>query len=333
MKKACLLTVAIPAYNVEQYLEEAISSLLDFKPEELEILIINDGSTDHTKEIALKLSKQSQIVKVINKPNGGHGSTINAAIKEAKGTYFKLLDGDDWFDKTLFNSFIKQLKKEKADIVLTEHTEFYTKSGKKIITHDYDNIEPNHLLLIDNIKFKKYGPLLSNTTIRTSILKNSNFLIDEKCYYVDQEYNFIAYVFSNTLIKYDMPIYCYRLEQEGQSMSKSSLKKNVYSHEKVCLRLIKETKNNQNLSKTKLDHLLKHVIVPICNLQYEIAIKYCNSRKAFLSFDIKLEKYPDIYNHPCVAGNIIKLHRKTKGLSLPLDPLLNKVGSTFKSSK
>ena len=328
-----LLTIAIPAYNVEQTVQKALSTFLQYSPEQIEVLVINDGSTDQTKKIVADISKQYPVVRLINKANGGHGSTINLAIQKAKGKYFKLLDGDDWIDKKLFAIFIKRLEKETADIVLTEHVEVLLKNGKEKLSHDYDNIKPYKVYEINKTIFKKYGPTLPNTTIKTSILKKSQFLIDENCFYVDQEYNYISYAFSNTLIKYNLPLYYYRLEQDNQSMSVSSLKKNVFSHEKVCLRLITETKSNLILTKPKLNHLYQNIILPLCNLQYEIAIKHCKSRKAFLSFDNKLKKYPDIYYSPLVSGNIIKLHRITKGFTLPIDPFLNRLALILKKTK
>lgn len=321
-----LLTIAIPAFNVEKYIVECLSSFKNYGPDLLEILVINDGSTDGTKNVVQSLMEKSHIIKLINQPNGGHGATINTAIAKARGKYFKLLDGDDWFDNKQFNLFLKKLQNESADLILTEHIEILQKSQKQTTSHYYDNIKPNIIFDLDSIRFKKYGPTLPNTTVKTSILKQAHFKIDEHCYYVDQEYDFIVYTYSQTIIKYDATPYCYRLEQEGQSMSPSSLAKNVSSHERIILRLIKETEKNTNLHDNRIEHLYNNIIIPLCNLQYEITIKYCHSKKDFLSFDAKLKKYPKIYNNPLVAGNIIKIHRKTNGLSLPLDSLLSRLG-------
>ena len=82
MSKSPLLSIVIPAYNVEFFLEETVSSVANSRhSNEIEILIVNDGSTDNTKVIAEKLTQKYNCVKVINKTNGGHGSTINAGIK------------------------------------------------------------------------------------------------------------------------------------------------------------------------------------------------------------------------------------------------------------
>lgn len=95
-----VLTVVVPAYNVSKYLGKCLKSLLNHRNAgKMEILVINDGSTDDTLQIAkLYEEKMNGIVRVIDKPNGGHGSTINRGIQEASGKYFKLVDGDDWVD-------------------------------------------------------------------------------------------------------------------------------------------------------------------------------------------------------------------------------------------
>lgn len=329
MKSSPLLTVAIPAFNVANFLPETLQTFLSFSPKTLEILIVNDGSTDNTKEIAEKIASTCPCITVINQKNSGAGGAINAAIKNAHGKYFRILDGDDWFNEDAFRQFISKLQTEKADLILTERVEVFIKSHKKVLSHDYNNIETNKLFNLSDVNFKKYGPLLSSTTIKTSILKKSNFKLDEKCFYVDQEYNLICYAFSETVIKYDEPVYYYRLEQDNQSMAKKNLAKNVHSHETVCLRLIKEVGKlkTSNIVEDKITFINNRIIVPLCNLQYEISIKLCRSPKTFLSFDQKLQKYPYFYNHPQVAGNIINFYRKTRGKTIFLDPLFNKLSS------
>ena len=95
-----LLTIAMPSYNAEQYLPDTIPTILSAKNAHLiDLLIVNDGSSDNTEEIAKKFERNyPDIVRVLNKPNGGHGSAVNAGIKNAYGTYFKVVDADDWVD-------------------------------------------------------------------------------------------------------------------------------------------------------------------------------------------------------------------------------------------
>ena len=94
-----LLTVSIAAYNAEKTIEKCLNSFLGCKHLiDLEILVINDGSSDSTADIVSAYEKQYPYsIRLINKENGGHGSTINKGIEIATGKYFELMDGDDYF--------------------------------------------------------------------------------------------------------------------------------------------------------------------------------------------------------------------------------------------
>lgn len=122
-----LLTISIAAYNVAPYLSKTLSSLIiDKNLDRLEVLIINDGSKDETSDIAEEfVKKYPQTFVLINKKNGGHGSTINAGIENATGKYFKVLDGDDWLDPQGLEKLLYKLDKTNADLVLTDRVNVY----------------------------------------------------------------------------------------------------------------------------------------------------------------------------------------------------------------
>ena len=106
MKK--LLTIVIPSYNMEKYLSRCCQSLIvapEFM-EKLEVLVINDGSKDKTSEIGHSFeSKYPETFRCIDKENGNYGSCVNRGLKEAKGTYIKILDADDTFETENFAKF------------------------------------------------------------------------------------------------------------------------------------------------------------------------------------------------------------------------------------
>ncbi len=326
MKKP-LLTIGIPAYKVEEFIEETVKSIADSKyADRLEVLIVNDGSPDRTLEKANSLAKKYSCVKVIDKENGGHGSAINASLKNATGKYFRLLDGDDLFDTEEFDKYLERLEAETADIVFTDYVEWFVKSETRRPASFYGHLPEYTTLDLDEVEFPEWGPMLPTSTIKTKLLQDFNLKIDEKCFYVDQEYNLACYISSKTAIYYPSMIYIYRLEREGQSMQKSSLIKNVKSHETVCERLLSEYKKHKNsLSETKRTYLENRVIVPMCNMQYFIAVDWCKSKNDFLSFDHELSKYPEFYNHPGIVGKTVKLHRKTKGFSVKYNSLISNV--------
>lgn len=91
-----LISFAVPSYNSQAYLNKCIDSLL-VGGDDVEIIIVNDGSKDNTAAIADEYAaKYPDIVKAVHKPNGGHGSGVNAGLKIATGIYYKVVDSDDW---------------------------------------------------------------------------------------------------------------------------------------------------------------------------------------------------------------------------------------------
>ena len=327
MSSRPILTVAIPAYNVELYIEETVLSIAKSKyADDLEILIVNDGSTDKTLEVSRSIEQKYPCVKVIDKKNGGHGSAINAGLKHATGKYFRLLDGDDWFDTEEFDRYVALLKNENTDLIFTDYVECFLKSNTNVPVTFYSNLPEYQTLSLDNLSFPEWGAMLPTTTIKTSLLQKFNFKIDENCFYVDQEYNLACYLCAKTAKYLPFMIYQYRLEREGQSMEKGSLIRNVASHQKVCERLITEFKKHQKtMSQERQNYLKERVIIPMCHMQYMIAIEWCKSRKHFLSFDKFLSHHPEFYLNPGIAGTLTNFHRKTKGLLVKLDSPIRKI--------
>ncbi|MFN3692324.1 MAG: glycosyltransferase family 2 protein, partial [Fervidobacterium sp.] len=91
-----LVSVIIPAYNVEGYIEKTIESVLNQTYRNLEIIVVNDGSTDKTREIAYNILKNSGVnFKIIDQTNQGVSVARNVGIENASGDYIKFLDGDD----------------------------------------------------------------------------------------------------------------------------------------------------------------------------------------------------------------------------------------------
>ena len=128
-----VLSISIAAYNVENFLKDTLQSLLLEEPyrSKLDIIIVNDGSKDRTLEITKQYAdKYSECIRFIDKPNGGYGSTINASLAIAKGSYYKLLDGDDWFNQDGLKGLLDYLETASSDLVISPYFEETDKNGK-----------------------------------------------------------------------------------------------------------------------------------------------------------------------------------------------------------
>ena len=115
MKK---LSVIVPIYNVEKYLEQCVNSIINQTYTNLEIILVDDGSNDGCREMSEAYAKQDERIVVIHKANGGLSDARNAGIDRATGDYLAFIDADDYIDRTMFFSMISALEATRADIAI-----------------------------------------------------------------------------------------------------------------------------------------------------------------------------------------------------------------------
>ncbi|WP_276930799.1 glycosyltransferase family 2 protein [Faecalibaculum rodentium] len=237
MKK--ILTIVIPSYNVEKTLSETLASLMvDSVIENLDIIIVNDGSTDNTIKVATKYKLMNpNSIRIIDKPNGGHGSTINCGIHLSKTKYFKVVDGDDCLEKDALIDLVNYLKECDDDIVFNPYYLWDIRDDYKSIV-DYSK---NKYLENKSYSFKEVSKDIDipmhSMTIKTSILKTIP-KIDEHCFYVDVEYVLYPIISVSSISFRRKPLYKYRFFVETQSMSQQQMQKNISHHRTVIDSLI-----------------------------------------------------------------------------------------------
>lgn len=243
-----LLSVIVPAYNAEKYIRTALDSFcMEEILDDIEILVINDGSTDQTGAVAAEYQARFPgTFRVITKPNGGHGSGINAGILLARGKYFKVVDSDDWVDREPFCRLVDYLRDSEADIVWSG---FYWVYEDEKVPMDswrkraemlcpFEGVEYGRTYVFDGIAEKLYIKM-HNMTIRTRILQENKIRVDEKCYYVDTEYTIFPIPHVSTAAFIDEFVYMYRIGRNGQSMSREKMQKNEENMKRVLKSLLR----------------------------------------------------------------------------------------------
>lgn len=113
-----LVSVIVSAYNIEKYLSRCLDSLLMQTCKSLEIIVVDDGSTDHTPEICDSYVKNHDNIIVIHKENGGLSSARNAGLKAAKGSFIGYVDGDDWVEPEMYEAMLKACLEKDAEIAV-----------------------------------------------------------------------------------------------------------------------------------------------------------------------------------------------------------------------
>lgn len=130
------ISVIIPAYNVEKYISRTIISLKRQTFKDIEVIVVNDGSTDNTREVAIKkLSNADFPWKVIDQKNQGVSIARNIGIKEAKGEYVHFLDGDDYIDETFIEKMYRNAREADCDIVFCGYNSV-TLNGKVVRSYE-----------------------------------------------------------------------------------------------------------------------------------------------------------------------------------------------------
>ena len=232
-----ILSIVVPSYNAEKFLDRSIPSLV-VGGEDVEVIIVNDGSKDSTLEIARRYEKEyPNIVKVIDKPNGGHGSGINAALKVATGLYFKCCDADDWFEKEAYLQFLdlirKHIKEGKSpDLYMTNYVFNRLDAGKTHL-HDCSTTYPtNRFMTWEDFKLpnNKDFLMMHMLTYQTRILRESKLDLPEHTFYVDNLYVYQPLFFVKTVYYFPVGLYQYYVGHSDQSISYENMAKN-YQHD------------------------------------------------------------------------------------------------------
>ena len=111
------VSVIVPVYNREKQLKRSVQSLLAQALKEMEILLVDDGSTDHTLQVCKELAEKDARIRVIHKENGGPGSARNAGIAESRGEYIAFMDSDDEYEPDIFENMYKKAAEHNLDIL------------------------------------------------------------------------------------------------------------------------------------------------------------------------------------------------------------------------
>lgn len=230
-----LLTVVVPVYKVEKYINKCLDSLI--VPEEqmkkLEVIVVNDGTPDNSSIMAKEYEKRyPETFKVIDKENGGHGSAWNKGVELATSKYLRFLDSDDWLSN--ISEFISSLEKFDVDLIFTGVRQTF-EDGRN--DKDFMGVAMNPGVVYD---VEKYDWTLTNNmynghnvmnfqmcTYKTDILKRFHPVFLEKMYYDDEILFALPLLSSKSFVYFDFILYNYLLGRVGQTMDPKVMARNI----------------------------------------------------------------------------------------------------------
>lgn len=220
-----LLTFAIPCYNSENYMENCIRSLLP-GGDDIEILVIDDGSKDSTGEIADAYERSYPgIVRAIHQENGGHGEAVNAGIRNASGLFFKVVDSDDWVDADAYAKILAKLRElaggeRTLDMFVSNYV--YEKEGakrKKVMR--YPALPQDELFTWSDVgHFRKGQYILMHSVIyRTQLLLDCGLKLPRHTFYVDNIFVYQPLPYVKNMYYMDVDFYRYFIGRADQSVN------------------------------------------------------------------------------------------------------------------
>ncbi len=328
-----ILSISIAAYNAEKDIANCLESLIRSKKFDLlDIIVVNDGSKDQTSEIVTKYTKKyGQSIRLVNKENGGHGSTINTSIKYACGKYYKILDSDDWVNNENLDKLVDFLSKTNVDMVLNPYDEiaYDTRIKTRQMNPCEGKISYEKLHELDELD--KVVLYMHSLTFRREVIQKMGPIIDENCFYVDMEYCIFPLLHVRNFVCLEYPIYQYLLGSQTQSMNMENMIRRRDQHLRVTKRLVVFYNEYADCLNVKVKEVIALRIKYAVYNQYVIYLHMPlkEAKNELEIFDKWLrEQNKELYNGP--KGKImqfIKINRRFGyKLFVPVTALFKKTG-------
>ena len=327
-----LLTVSVAAYKVEKYIRKTLEScIIPEIMDELEVLVIIDGICDSTPDIAAEFQdKYPETFRVIIKENGGYGTTVNRGINEAEGRFFKLLDGDDEFNKDAFRKLFEMLRKTDADWIVTPCENIMETTGKRMLVDPL----PEGIASVVNGKTFNASELDFDfftghwmNTFRTDILKKNMPVLPGGCNLTDELYNIYTLPHIKRIAFLSEPVYRYLIrEREFNRVERNKMLNNFVFIRKKHLKFFGKTEKTDNYRAFKnrvgayYRKLIKNILsMPASPKMYSYLLEteaYCRRYAEDIFYDEKL------------CGRVLKILRRTR-YSYPVYLLLARYSKDF----
>lgn len=258
-----VLSVAIPSYNSAEYMSHAIDSLLP-GGEDIEIIIVNDGSTDETQKIAEEYERKFPgIVRVIQQENGGHGEAVNTGLRNATGLYYKVVDSDDWVNEDALQQILDKLKEfienqEMVDMLISNYVYEKVALGKQKVINYHSCLPKDRIFGWSEIgKFRSSQNILMHSVIyRTKMLRECKLELPKHTFYVDNIFVYQPLPYVKKMYYMDVDFYRYYIGREDQSVNEKVMMGRIDQQ----LRVTKIMIDSHDLTKISCKQLRKYMV-------------------------------------------------------------------------
>ncbi len=223
LSKPLKISVIVPVYNVENYLRECMDSIINQSFENLEIICVNDGSTDNSLKILNEYAEKDSRVKIVTQENKGVSSARNKGMELSTGEYVSFIDPDDYLEKDAFKIASSNLENGNIDILIWGYNPFPNPTSWYIKASSPDNaIYKNDSV---NAYFNGHGSsvVVWNKLYKTDMIRKKSLSFNEKLNTAeDVEFNMMAFVHASNIKFISDKLYYYRLKREGSLTSSAN---------------------------------------------------------------------------------------------------------------
>ena len=279
------ISIIVPIYNMEQYLERCLLSLIHQDYQNLEIILINDGSTDNSINICNKYKKIDNRIIVINKAHSGLSDTRNIGIKKATGDYIGFVDSDDYIDKDMFKNLIEGAEKYNPNEKAKRNPLNYIKMNKK---------QALEQLLYD----KNIGNYVIDKLFSKTLFDNISFPIGKL--YEDISTTYKLFIKANNIIYIPTTMYYYY--QRSDSIVNNITRESILDYINAVFERYYDLKNNYNFSNLYTVYSLVNVVIKMSIWSIKIQ-DYELFDNTIYDYYCKLEKELYLVDE----GNLIKI--------------------------
>ncbi|MCT7530916.1 glycosyltransferase family 2 protein [Aliarcobacter cryaerophilus] len=296
------ISIIIPVYNTEQYLVQCIDSILNQTLKDIEIILINDGSTDNSYKILQEYKKKDSRIVLINQKNKGQGKARNVGIKIAKATYLAFVDSDDFISPLMLENLYLKIIQDNADIVKCAFTRVH-KDGSNT-NENSKPINPNKEDFFKTILSIDYLSIFPNGIYKKELFVKNN-LFFKKMLYEDAELLFKIIYYSENISYIDDILYFWR--KTDNSTSRSIGKKQIDDIFKVIELTYKFLKKYKLNKKYKFEFLQRYFYYSYSVIDKIINYGKDDKEKYIKYFDKKISENIFFDNR---SLNILKLIKK-----------------------
>ena len=224
------ISILVPTYNQENYLREALDSLINQTLDDIEILCINDGSTDKTPQILEEYRFKDKRIKVINKQNSGYGATMNVGLDNATGDYIGILEPDDFVKNTMYENLYKLASENDLDMVKSDFYYYMTKDNSSRQAGLIKKQNTGKVLTVkDDIFMLKLPPSIWSSIYKRSFLNENNirFLETPGASYQDTSFAFKTLSSAKRIMFTTKAYLYYRQDNENSSIHRKDKVYNI----------------------------------------------------------------------------------------------------------